>query len=501
MIVRELINLVGFKVNKGQLKLAEQHVTQLTHKMESVGKTMSLMFTLPFVAITGWLAKTMSDFEQMDVAFSTMVGDADKANKLVTEMLEFAKATPFEISDIGPTVKMLLAMGATAENVIDELKMLGDVAAGLGVPISRLALNFGQVRAQTKLTGREIRDFAVAGVPIVSELAKMLGVTEAAILDMTGEGKISFDMVKEAFRRMTSEGGKFYNLMIKQSKTLGGLWSNFKDAITLSARKFEGSLLPALKKIVLFLTKLVDVLAKRVSPTMFMIVFAIGGMLAIIGPLLIALTVMIKVGMMVAAVYAAMTVAATAHNVTVGVLLLKYLLLAALFIAIIALLALLVEDFILYTKDQDSMFGKILPKWVVLKEYIDNVVTALENAGAAVHRLTVNWTKFWEGVGGKIFDFAKFFTDVNKSMASFWGMDINREKLAVDAMTGQLVTVPREGGTTVKEININSNITTSVPVGTPSQQVTTLDKTARDAVKEQWDTELRGLLFASPEVE
>ena len=338
MILRELVNLIGFKINESQWNKAEARVTAMQGRMDKFGRRMSLMFTLPFAFLTAKLGKTLSMFEQLDVAFETMVGSADKANKLVTEMLEFAAETPFEIKEIGPTVKQLLAMGSSAEIVLDELEMLGNVAAGLSVPISRLALNFGQVRAQGKLTGRELRDFAIAGVPLREELAKSLGVTTAAIADMVSTGQIGFDQVKDAFKKMSGEGGRFANLMIKQAKTLGGLWSNLLDIITLSMRSFEKELLPIFKKVVTFLITIVKTLNDRVTPTMKTIIFFLGVIVAGIGPLLLAFAGILKLGSFVSGAFLAISMAAKAANKSTLLFAGKLILMAAAAAAVIAII-------------------------------------------------------------------------------------------------------------------------------------------------------------------
>lgn len=498
MIVRELINLIGFKINDAQLRAAEKQVDVFVGKMDHIGKQMSLMFTAPFVGLTYWLAKTLSEFEQLDIAFQTIVGDTDRAKQLVEDMHAFAKVTPFEIKEIGPTVKMLLAMGASVDEVLDELKMLGDVSAGLGVPISRLALNFGQVRAQSKLTGRELRDFAIAGVPILSELAKMLNKSEAAITDMISAGEIGFPEVKEAFRRMSSEGGRFNNLMMEQAKTLGGLWSNFLDTLTLSAKQFEKTLLPVFKKIVMALIKIVDFINEKTSPTLKAIVFWMFAIVAAVGPVLVLFASLVGIGMAVAKVFSILTIAAAAQNLAVGGLILKYLMLMALWVAIAALIALLIEDFIMYTKGEDSLFGLILPKWDSLKEKIDSARIALENFGHWLFVVTDKWKDFWGSVGTGLFKMTNFLENLAVSTAGKLGIDATRERLALDAQ-GKLTTVPTYSS--VQRIEVNSTINTTVPEGTPEFQKTALSKTAQQAVQAQFTDEVRNLLLAGRKVE
>ena len=193
-------------------------------------------------------AKVAGQFEQWDIAFETMLGSAKDAKKMMADLFDFAKKTPFEIPELVKNSKLLLGMGIEAKKIIPTMKNLGDVAAGLGVPIERLALNFGQVKAQTKLTGRELRDFAIAGVPILSELAKNLGKSKQEISAMVSAGKIGFGDVEDAFISMSSEGGKFFNLMERQNKSMLGLWSNMKDQQTQLKKAIGDWMLPAIKE-------------------------------------------------------------------------------------------------------------------------------------------------------------------------------------------------------------------------------------------------------------
>lgn len=506
MIVRELVNLIGFKINEGQLRAAEHKIDQLAKRSITIGRNMTMFVTAPFVGLNLWIGKNLSMFEQLDIAFATMIGSTEKADKLVKDMLNFAAKTPFEIKNIGPVVKQLLATGSSAEIVLDELKMMGDIASGLSVPIWRIALNFGQVRAQTKLTGREIRDFAVAGIPLVAELAKMMGKTEKQIFDMTHAGEIGFDSVKEAFRRMTTEGGRFENLMAKQVKTLGGMWSNFLDILTLSTRQFEKDLLPMFKKVILFLFDIVSFFQNRVSPTMKMILFWFGAILATIGPLLLIFGGIITLGMGVAKVFTMIAAAAAVKNLTMGVMLLKYILIAAAIAAVIALIALLIEDFILYTKGQKSLFGKILPPWDELKEKIEAVKFAiakfalkwndsLESVGRALFKFVQKWSEFWEGAGEGLFKLVKAVSRFQESF-QFGVTGPERTFTAAQALRGAPTGAP-----TVKQINVQSTINTTIPEGTPEFQSRALKEQAEKSVRDTFTDEIRGLIIASPEIE
>lgn len=199
-----------------------------------------------------------AQYEQSQIAFTTMLGSAEEGQKVLDDLAKFASKTPFDLVGIEKNAKLLLAMGIETEDLMPTLKSLGDVSAGLAVPLERLALNFGQVKAQGKLTGKELRDFAVAGVPLLDELAKQLGKSKQEIQKMVSAGKIGFDDVEEAFASMTSEGGKFNNLMDAQSKSLNGMISNLGDAWDLFLRGEGAALLEWGKQFVVFALHVVE---------------------------------------------------------------------------------------------------------------------------------------------------------------------------------------------------------------------------------------------------
>lgn len=168
-------------------------------------------------------------FQQLGIAFETMLGSKDKADKLMSEAITFAQKTPFTLADVATNTKQLMAMGVAVEDVMSTMKSLGDVASGVSVPISRVAINYGQVMVLGRLQAREVRDFAMAGIPLTDELAKNLGKSKDEITAMISASQISAKMVTEAFSTMSGAGGKFYNLMEKQNASVTGQISNITD--------------------------------------------------------------------------------------------------------------------------------------------------------------------------------------------------------------------------------------------------------------------------------
>jgi hypothetical protein len=171
-----------------------------------------------------------SQFQQLEISFGTMLKSKEKANDLMAQMADLAAKTPFGLEEVSEGAKRLLAFQVPAEEVTETLRRMGDVAAGLGVPMGQLIHVYGQVKAQGKLMTNDLYQFMNAGIPIIAELSKVVGKSETEIKDMVSAGKIGFPEVQAVIKNMTNEGGLFFNLMAEQSKSLGGQISNLGDS-------------------------------------------------------------------------------------------------------------------------------------------------------------------------------------------------------------------------------------------------------------------------------
>lgn len=170
-------------------------------------------------------------FQQLEVAFETMLGSAEKANSLMGQLVKTAAATPFDLQGVANGAKQLLAYGIQADDVNETLVRLGDIAAGLSIPLNDLVYLYGTTMVQGRMFTMDLRQFQGRGVPIADELAKQFGVAKEKVGDLVTAGKVGSEEMKKAIISMTSEGGKFAGLMEKQSHTITGQISNIEDAI------------------------------------------------------------------------------------------------------------------------------------------------------------------------------------------------------------------------------------------------------------------------------
>lgn len=176
-------------------------------------------------------AMVRGEFQQLAVAYTTMLGSKERADALMAQTVEFAAKTPFDLKGVAAGAKQLLAYGSAAEEVVDELRMLGDIAAGLSIPLGDIVYLYGTTRTQGRMYTMDLRQFMGRGIPLAEELAKQFGVAKNEVNGLVTAGKVGFEDMKKALVSMTTDGGKFANLMDEQSKTITGKISNLGDAV------------------------------------------------------------------------------------------------------------------------------------------------------------------------------------------------------------------------------------------------------------------------------
>jgi hypothetical protein len=344
-------------------------------------------------------------------------------------------------------------------------------------------------------------------------------------------GKITYKDMLTAFRGMTKEGGKFFNASKRYSMTLDGVFKGFQRLLGSVGNSIRQYVLPPLEKLLSLILKAADWFNTKINPTMKAVIFYMLTLAGIL-PLLIA---------------------------GFGLLNAEFLLIAGVILLASAAIALLVEDFILYTQGQESMFGKILPPWDVMKGKIvavrDAIVNLWESTAPTLIDMKNGWVDFLEYVGAKLHQVTKEgsgFRDVIKWIggdivntfenikqlfawienSAFWKWyssgfktDFNNFKELMkenmpkvgNFLGNQLSTMlpsyqpalsmagginkPIGGVSTQKNINVDSTINVSLPAGTPEFHKMAVQESAKQAVYEVWNYELRNLLSNQPESE
>lgn len=186
-------------------------------------------------------------FEQLNIAFTTFLGSAEKAKTVLADLKKFEVQTPFDAEQVNGAGRALLAFGFSSESLIPTLRAVGDVAAGTGKDFNELALIYGKARAEGKIQNDTLNQLAEAGIPIYEELSKILDVGQDKIRKLAETGKIQFADLQKVFQNLSGEGGRFNGLMEKQSKSINGLFSSLSSAISEKMAGAVSGLIPLVK--------------------------------------------------------------------------------------------------------------------------------------------------------------------------------------------------------------------------------------------------------------
>lgn len=193
------------------------------------------------------IVHTGGEIVQQHVALRSILGDVQKADELFAQTQQLALQSPFKFGELNRDVKQLAAFGVEANDLYDTTKRLADIASGLGVDFGRLGLAFGQVKARSWLDGKELRQFAYAGLPLLQKITELYNsegkngrknYTQADVKKMISGRQVSFEDVQKVLWKMTDEGGQFYNMQLVLSETLLGRWNKLIDAWDIMLGKF-----------------------------------------------------------------------------------------------------------------------------------------------------------------------------------------------------------------------------------------------------------------------
>ena len=242
---------IGFSVELDDTKLRQQIANsqrafeQLADNVEADGARMddaigSIDSTLAKLGaayslkeFASKVADVRGEFQKLQVAMETMLQSKSKAEALMAQMVQTAATTPFDLMQVTSGAKQLLAYGLEADKVNETLIRLGDIAAGLSIPLGDLVYLYGTTMTQGRLYTQDFNQFVGRGIPLTKELAAQFGVAENKVKDLVEEGKVGFPEIQKVIEHLTDAGGMFGGLMDKQSKTISGQIANIEDAFDM----------------------------------------------------------------------------------------------------------------------------------------------------------------------------------------------------------------------------------------------------------------------------
>ena len=224
-------------------------------------------FTNPIVAMTaatGVVAKLGMDAGKTAVSFEVLLGSQTKSAEMLKEMNRYAADSPYSRLGVQEAAKTMLGFGVQADDVMGSLRTLGDIAMGDSERFKGLALVFSQVAAAGKLQGQDLLQLVTNGYNPLIDISKLTGKSVAELRQDMTDGKISFDLMRQAMVLATSEGGKYYKMNDKIAKTpfgrFGQLVDQTKDTMLELYKIIEPFLIPTFDLLSGLLTKSVSII-------------------------------------------------------------------------------------------------------------------------------------------------------------------------------------------------------------------------------------------------
>jgi hypothetical protein len=235
------------ELKRMRIEAVSNALTKASQSLQRFGRFMSRYVTTTMMAALVQGVKFQANIEAQTIRFGILVRNMEKGRDLFQQVVAFSAKTPFLLPDLDEAAQILLAFGSPLESVMDELRMLGDVAQGDAEKLERVATSFGKVRARGTAHMRELNRFIMSGIPIIEELNNQFGTTGDTIFRMIQKNEITFANINEAMVNMTSSSGRFYKMTDTIAKTLEGRFSTAVDNLNLNLAKLVEDFTPKIK--------------------------------------------------------------------------------------------------------------------------------------------------------------------------------------------------------------------------------------------------------------
>lgn len=520
MIIRELITTLGFKFDPAAFNKYDTAIGSLYAKTDKlnlnlrrlgddisrVGQSLTWKLTLPIIGVGAASVMAAGQVEDMTLVFANFLGSTEKATAYMKELFAVSRRSGFKIQSVSEAAVALFGMGYAADEAVAAMDMLSNVAVGAKKDLVEVVRPFGKVMTTGKLSQRELMAFQMAGIDLMDELRKSTGLTDDVLQEMFTKGKINAAMVRDAFVKMTSEGGRFYKLAEKLDSSTTGAFGDIGDAI-YRVRAALGKLIIEnlhLGKVFAKIAQALEDFADSVErmPKWLQVVLGLLAMIAAaIGPILMGLGSMIKMTLMIQAVslMAGKTIIGVLAGISVAAIEITLTVLAV--AAALAAIFLIVEDIVSYYQGRESYFGDFVNaikkaiKWLVdlITDMLDTIKQKWQDF---IDFIKMLWDSFMDGLKAIGAQFKEWFTELIQ-----WAKDTIDKVPFLKALFGggvqaQITNMPPvvagnifsgftpavaassfvptyagAGTGAGMQINVDSNFVFQVPTGTTEQQM------------------------------
>lgn len=185
--------------------------------------------TTAMAGLIGFGVKYNAEIEQLQTSFEVMTGSAEKARDVISELQKIGAETPFEVKDLAKATNLLMSFGFGAEDAIDSMLMLGDIAQGSSEKLDTISKAYGRMVSSQKVTLEDMNMMIDSGFNPLQIIVENTGESMKSLYDRISKGTMSVEEITEAMKQATSVGGKYFQSMEKQSKTFNGQLSTLQD--------------------------------------------------------------------------------------------------------------------------------------------------------------------------------------------------------------------------------------------------------------------------------
>lgn len=284
------------------LQRIEERATSLGGSLTRLGVVWSAAITTPLTALGAIGLRSTMQLETFQKSLNVLVGDAEKAKEVFDRLYEFDTQTTFSWPSLSKATTLLAAFNVEADAIVPTLGRLGDISAGVNMNIDELAEIFGKAKVQGRLFMEDINQLTGRGIPVIQEFAAQFGVTEDAVRQLVSSGQVNFQHLERAIISLTSEGGRFHNLMQEQGDTTAGRLLQLRKEFEQVTDVVGAALIPMVDDLIGRARELVEWFVELDENQQQQIV-NIGLLVAAVGPLAIGFgSVATAVGKVVAAI-------------------------------------------------------------------------------------------------------------------------------------------------------------------------------------------------------
>ena len=423
---REIINtrnqVKQLKIEASNWTAVSKSLDNISSKMKTVGDAVSnagnkfLGLTATIGAGVAYGLKYNSQMQKYETALKTLTGSAEEANRIMEQIKEDAKTTPFDVAGLTQANQLLISTGLSGDESRKTILALGDAIAATGggdEELSRMAVNLQQIKNTGKAAAVDIKQFAYAGIDIYGLLADYLGITKEEAANMT----VTWEDLNGALIHASEEGGKYFGAMAEQSETFNGAFSNAMDSFSQSLGSLTESLMPVLTQIIQKVTEWMNKFNELDQGTKDL-VLKIALLVATIGPVLIIVGKLITAGGTIAGVFSKIASVIAQTSVGVGGLSKVLTVLTGPVGIVIGVIAALIGVFTYLYNTNEQFRLKAQETWNNLVALFQNtVMPVIQNLGnlvmSVINTVISILQQLWSFV-------EPFFTEMFTWLMDFW---------------------------------------------------------------------------------